>query len=170
MDEEKIIKGIKKKNHKALRAFIDSYGGILKAAIYKTLPYRSELREEALDDALLAVWENIDSFDKRRSSFKNWCAGIAKYKAIDILRKELRHRSSDFDDYENTLAYEDDYDLGEVELILSRLSEDDRKIFTKLFLEGYSYDELSNAYDISKAGLYNRVSRARNKLKKDLGD
>lgn len=118
MNEENIIRGIKNKRTKALKAFIDSYGPVLKASIYKTIPYSIELREEVLNDALMAIWENIDSFDKTRSSFKNRCAGIGKYKAIDALRKEIGHRSNDFSKYENTLSSKDYYDLEEVDLIL----------------------------------------------------
>ncbi len=87
MDDKKIISGIKKKDESSLVAFIDKYGAILKASIIKTIGNRDELVIEILNDSLLAIWDNIDSFDENRSSFKNWCAGVAKYKAIDAIRK-----------------------------------------------------------------------------------
>ena len=170
MNEKKIIKGIKKKDEKALKIFIDTYGPVMKASIYKVLTFNENIRMEVLNDSVLAVWDNIDSFDPKRSSFKNWCAGIARYKAIDALRKEIRHKSVDFDEVENYIEDEDEIYLDETDEILKVLDEKDREIFRKLFIEGYSYDDLAKIYDISKAGLYNRVSRGKKKIRKEIRD
>ena len=159
MNENKIIKGIKKKDEKALKIFIDTYGPVMKASIYKVLTFNENLRMEVLNDSILAVWDNIESFDIKKSSFKNWCAGVARYKAIDALRKEIRHKSVDIDEVSNHRASEE---------ILKVLDEKDREIFKKLFIEGYSYDDLSKIYDLSKASLYNRVSRSKKILRKEI--
>lgn len=168
MNEKKIIKGIKKKDEKALKIFIDIYAPVMKASIYKVLTFNENIRMEVLNDSVLAVWDNIDSFDPKRSSFKNWCAGIARYKAIDALRKEIRHKSVGFDEVENYIEDEAEIYLDETDEILKVLDEKDREIFKKLFIEGYSYDDLAKVYDISKAGLYNRVARGRKKIKEEI--
>lgn len=168
MNEKKIIQGIKNRDEKSLRAFIDSYGPVMKASIYKVLTFNENVRMEVLNDSILAVWDNIDSFDPSRSSFKNWCAGIARYKAIDALRKEIRHKSVDFDEVENYLEDDSEINIDESAEILKVLDEKDRAIFRKLFLEGYSYDDLTKVYDISKAGLYNRVARGKKKIKEEI--
>ena len=170
MREEKIIKGIKKRNEKALKIFIDTYGPVMKASIYKVLTFNENIRMEVLNDSILAVWDNIDSFDPERSSFKNWCAGVARYKAIDAHRKEIRHKSVDFDEVENYIEDEAEIYLDETDEILKVLDEKDREIFRKLFIEGYSYDDLAKIYDISKAGLYNRVARGKKKIRKEIQD
>ena len=169
MDDKKIISGIKKRKEAYLEEFIDKYGGLLKASIVKTIGHRDELVLEILNDSLLAIWDNIDSFDDERSSFKNWCAGIAKYKAIDAIRKENRHESVDLDEIEGVLSHEEEFITDEVDEILDLLNEDDREIFRKLFIEGYSYDDISQITEISKARLYNKVSRSKHKLKLQIG-
>lgn len=168
MNENKIIKGIKKRDEKALKIFIDTYGPVMKASIYKVLTFNENLRMEVLNDSVLAVWDNIDSYDSKRSSFKNWCAGIARYKAIDALRKEIRHKSVDIDEISNYLSDDKDIKIDETDEILKVLDEKDREIFKKLFIEGYSYDDLSKIYDLSKASLYNRVSRSKKILRKEI--
>lgn len=168
MNEKKIIQGIKNRDEKSLRAFIDSYGPVMKASIYKVLTFNENVRMEVLNDSVLAVWDNIDSFDPARSSFKNRCAGVARYKAIDALRKEIRHKSVDLDEVSPYLSTDDDISIDETEEILKVLDEKDREIFRKLFLEGYSYDDLTKVYDISKAGLYNRVARGKKKIKEEI--
>ena len=168
MNEEKIIQGIKNRDEKSLRAFIDSYGPVMKASIYKVLTFNENVRMDVLNDSVLAVWDNIDSFDPSRSSFKNRCAGVARYKAIDALRKEIRHKSVDLDEVSPYLSTDDDISIDETEEILKVLDEKDREIFRKLFLEGYSYDDLAKVYDMSKAGLYNRVARGKKKIKEEI--
>jgi RNA polymerase sigma factor (sigma-70 family) len=120
-----------------------------------------------LDDSFIAVWDNIDSFDPSRSSFKNRCAGLAKYKAIDALRKEIRHQAVSTDQI-GEISYEDRIDLGEADEILKNLKDDDKIIFKKLFLEGYSYDDISKDSGLSKEVLYNRVSRAKKVIRLNL--
>lgn len=168
MNEKKIIKGIRNKDEKALRVFIDTYGPVMKASIYKVLTFNENIRMEVLNDSVLAVWDNIDSFDESRSSFKNWCAGVARFKAIDALRKEIRHKSVGLDEISNYLESENEIDIDESAEILKVLDEKDREIFRKLFIEGYSYDDLAKVYDISKAGLYNRVARGKKKIKEEI--
>ncbi|MGF7186815.1 DNA-directed RNA polymerase specialized sigma24 family protein [Desulfitispora alkaliphila] len=70
---------------------IDNYGGLIKSIVGKHLYNLQHLHEECLDDVLLAVWDNIDSFYPEKNSFKNWVAAIAKYKSIDYKRKYLKH-------------------------------------------------------------------------------
>ena len=44
------------------------------------------------------------------------------------------------------------------------------KFLGNYFLEGYSYDDLAKIYDMSKAGLYNRVARGKKKIRKEIQD
>lgn len=169
MDEKRIIDGIKIRDEKCLIEFIDLYGKIMKASIVKTIGSRNELVEEVLNDSLLAVWDNIGSFDETRSSFKNRCAGLAKYKAIDCIRRENRHKTLALDRLSGPIAYEEDFDLDEAEEILELLSDEDRDIFVKLFLEGYKYEDLEKETRLSKERLYNKVSRTKKNLRLKLG-
>ncbi|WP_311516310.1 sigma-70 family RNA polymerase sigma factor [uncultured Anaerococcus sp.] len=169
MDERRIIDGIKIRDEKRLIEFIDVYGKIMKASIVKTIGSRNELVEEVLNDSLLAIWDNIDSFDETRSSFKNRCAGLAKYKAIDCIRRENRHKTLALDRLSEPIAYEEDFDLDEAEEILELLSDKDREIFVKLFLEGYKYEDLEKETRLSKERLYNKVSRTKKNLRLKLG-
>lgn len=167
MKEKLLITKIKNKDEKALIEFVDTYGPILKSVIFPVLSYYPELVGEVLNDCLLAIWENIESYDEKRSSFKNWCAAVSKYKAIDALRKEIKHESVNLEDIE-IIPSEDIYKLDESEKILKHLNKEDQIIFKKLFIDGYSYEEISKTSGISKDTLYNRVSRGKKTLKEIL--
>lgn len=49
---------------------------------------RRALAEEALQDVFVAVWQRAGQFDQHRGRVGAWLVGIARYRAIDILRRE----------------------------------------------------------------------------------
>ena len=89
----------------------------------------------------LAIWNNIDSFDEERSTFKNWIMGICRFKAIDYKRKYLKH--IEYDSVENIDLMEEDFSeelikdelSEEVNKMMKCLKEKDRQIFYKLYIE-----------------------------------
>ncbi len=170
--EDNFIKEIKKKNEDGLIYIIENYGWIMESIIAKHLFYLQEYREECFNDCLLAIWENIDSYNIEKSSFKNWIAGIAKYKSIDYIRKYLKN----MDDInieklnlkikdkslENLLEEEMEKEIND---ILSCSSEEDKIIFRKFYLYGDSAKEIARDINLNEGNIYNRLSRGRKKLK-----
>lgn len=88
--EEDFISQLKRKNPKALDYMFESYGNFIFKVAYSVLNNR-QLSEECVNDVLLKIWNNIDSFNKGPESFKGWVIVISKYTAIDILRREKKH-------------------------------------------------------------------------------
>ena len=95
-----------------------------------------------MNDVLLSIWEHAASFDEKKNSFKNWAAAIARYEAIDYLRKYKRDLEQlcmdDVTAAENDRMLEQliEGELSrEVEQLLLCLKPLDRKIFMKLFVE-----------------------------------
>ena len=172
ISEENFIEQVKKGNEKALEYVIDNYAWILKTVIKKHLFYLPNLYEECMNDCLLNIWENIDSYDENRSSFKNWIGGIAKYKSIDYTRKYLKDlENQNIEDVtvavgDNSLKEILSKEIGvETEKMLSYLSKEDREIFEKLYFEDHNMDELSSSTGLNKSTLYNRISRGKKKIR-----
>lgn len=136
------IKQLRLHNEKALAYVIDEYGGLLMSVIRKHLFYLPERQEECFDDVLLKIWQNIDSFDETKNTFKNWAAAVAKYQAIDYLRSYQREvQTVNIEDTvivheDKTLAQIVDKEISqEVEQMLSCLKPKDRELFYKLYVE-----------------------------------
>ena len=89
MQDELMIKYIKKKKEKGMEILIDNYRGIITSVVRKHLGVLVNYEEECVDDVLLSIWNNIKSFDSTKNSFKNWICAISKYKAIDYKKKYL---------------------------------------------------------------------------------
>jgi RNA polymerase sigma factor (sigma-70 family) len=170
--EDNFIQEIKKRNEKALEYVIENYGWILKTVLKKHLFYLQDYYDECMNDCLLAVWENINNYNPEKSNFKNWVGGIAKYKSIDYTRKYLKYlENKNIEDLDISI---EDATLEEIlkkeisketRKMLDILSEEDRKIFKKLYFEDNDMDEISIDTGLSKSILYNRLSRGREKIR-----
>lgn len=90
VNEYNYIKELRNRNEKALDYVIDNYGWIIKSVVGKHLYGIQSVQEECINDVLLGIWNNINSFDESKSDFKNWVAGICKFKCIDYKRKYLK--------------------------------------------------------------------------------
>lgn len=167
------IQQLKLRNEDALMYVIDHYGGLLKSVICKHLNTTPDAAEECLNDVLLSIWKHAASYDETKNSFGNWAAAIAKYKAIDYLRK-YRQKSQPVDIDNVALPTEDallaslvEQELSEeTEELLSCLDERDRSLFLKLYIEEKSMEEVSRETGLVKSVIYNRLSRAKKRIRK----
>ncbi|MDO4943023.1 MAG: sigma-70 family RNA polymerase sigma factor [Lachnospiraceae bacterium] len=171
INDQNYIQQLKKKNEEALLYVIDRYGALLKAILRKHLFCFPYLQEECFNDILLGIWQNIDSFDESRNSFKNWIAAIARYQAISYIRKyqkELRNVSLENLPLEiedsPSLAFVEEELNEEVKDLLLHLKPLDQQIFKKLYIEECGVDEVGRELNMKKSAIYNRVSRARKRM------
>ncbi len=125
-----------------------------------------------MNDCLLGIWENIRYYDPKKSSFKNWVGGIAKYKSLNYVRKYLRDLENE--NMENVTIPAEDNTLKEIlskeisletEKMLKSLSEEDRGIFIKLYFEDKNMDEVSFDTGLTKPVIYNRLSRGKKRIR-----
>lgn len=174
MDDSLIIKYIKRKNEEGLELLLKEHGGLIKGVVHKHLKNINYYEDECIDDILLSIWDNINSFDCK-GSFKSWIAVISKFKAIDYKRKYLKLNS--FEDIDNLIISDksnlvDDIIFKEfkeeVHSILNNLKEKDKKIFIKYYIEDKKVDEISEEMNLAKYQVYNQLSRGRKKLRKIL--
>lgn len=173
IDEENLIIQLRKKNEKALDYVIDNYGWVIKSIVFKHLYNLKSVQDECINDVLLGIWNNIGSFDENKSEFKNWVAGIAKFKSIDYKRKYLKGL-----EYENI----DDLDISvqdttheeivknelsdDINEMLNCLNEKDRELFYKLYVEEKEVDKITEETGLKRDIIYNRLSRGKKRIQK----
>lgn len=172
INEENYIKYLKRKDEKALEYVIDKYGALVKAIVKKSLYKWENLQDECINDVFLAVWYGINNYDENRSTFINWVAGITKFKAIDYQRKYYKkNHEENIDNLEliDSELLEDavcEENINEqTNELLSHLSLDERKIFIDYYMHGKKVNEISKDLGIKSTAIYNRLSRARTKLR-----
>ncbi|MGX4598320.1 sigma-70 family RNA polymerase sigma factor [Faecalimicrobium sp. JNUCC 81] len=171
MQDKLIIKYIKKKNQKGMEILIDKYNALLTSIVRFHLGTLINYEEECVSDTLLAIWDNIDGFEKDKNSFKNWICAIAKYKAIDYKRKYLNKiETSSLDEQtyyidKNLLQIEIQEELNET---LDFLSEEDEEIFRRYYLEDESVVDIANNKKLAISSVHSKLSRGRSKIRKIL--
>lgn len=149
---------------------IDKYTPILKGVIRNHISPVSNYEEECLSDVLFLIWENIESFKSKESSFKNWICAIAKYKAIDYKRKYISKLSEELDTEtsyidENLQKLEIDQ---EIEELLQFLNDKDRELFKRYYLSGDKLEEIAFDNKTNVTNLHSRLSRGRKKIRKHI--
>lgn len=171
MQDELMIKYIKKRKEKGMEILIDNYRGIITSVVRKHLGVLVNYEEECVSDVLLSIWNNIKSFDKDRNEFKNWICAIAKYRAIDYKRRYLSKIQTL--DISNELYYIDTELVKaeieeEVKEILSHLNERDKELFIKHYLDGEDLESIAFRTNTNVSNLYNRLSRGRKKIRESI--
>lgn len=173
INENNFLKQLHLRNEKALVWVIEEYSGLVTSIVRKRLYTLPQYQEECVSDVFLGVWNNIESYDETKNSFRNWIGGIARFKAISYLRKYLREEKTE--PIENVTAVSGEDSLERViadEIsketleMLNCLKEKDRKLFEKLYLEDKSFEQVSQETGMKKEVIYNRVSRGKKKIRK----
>lgn len=169
--EENFIEQLKLGNEKALEYILQTYGWIIKTVVKKHLYNLEIYQEECINDILMGIWTHIDRFDPTKSTFKNWVAGIAKYKALNYVRKYLKDlEQENIEDIE--LSHEDNSykqmvqnELDEnITKMLECLKPRDRELFIKIYVEEQDLDQVSAEMGVKRDVIYNRVSRGKKKI------
>ncbi len=113
-------------------------------------------------DIVVAIWYHIDDFDATKNDFKNWIAVIAKFKAIDRLRKIERQQTTV--ELPEQLATTQDMEL-DWHTLLRQLPQKEQEIFQKYYFEGLAAKEIAQHYQTKTSWVHNKLSRSRQKLR-----
>jgi len=73
----------------ALKQLYDRYSSMLYALIRKIIPNK-ELAEEVLSDVFVITWKQMDQFDFKSNNVFTWLVTLARNKAIDAMKREMR--------------------------------------------------------------------------------
>lgn len=171
--ENNFVLQMKNRNEKALEYVLNNYGWIIKTVVKKHLYNLENYQEECINDILLGIWNNIYSFDESKNTFKNWIAGISKYKSIDYKRKYLKYlEQQSLSSFELTMEDNSLSELTKKELnedldeLLNCLKSEDKELFLKLYVEEEGIDLVSKETGLKKDIIYNRLSRCKRKIRK----
>ncbi len=168
INENNFVARLRKKDEHALEYVLKKHGGLLKSVIGNILRFYPEDAEECLYECAMKIWQNISSFDEKKSSFQNWSAAVAKYTALDRLRKITKAQPIiDIDE----IQIADKYRITDNALfneffceLIDCLNDEDKLIFIKIFWTGETIEETAKSLGKSKSMLYNRISRGKKKI------
>ena len=171
INSENYIYELRHHNSQALEYIIDKYGGVYKSVISRVLFLYPEDAEECLYDSLMRIWKNIGQYDQAKTSFLNWSVALARYCALDRLRKlrDLTLNTEYSDEIETRYSgFTSDRDFDEYfEELISCLKAEDKELFIRLFFYGYTIEEVARDSGKKPSYIYNRISRGKKKIRKN---
>lgn len=168
MEDKIIIKYIKNRKEEGLKLLIEDYGDYINTIVKNNLRDLSYYQEECLNDILLSIWNNIESYDNKKNTLKNWIGVISKYKTIDYKRKYLKNNMQET--LPKEIVFEDKNLIKkeveeEIEELLRHLKEKDKSLFIDYYLEELDVETIANKMKTKPFNIYSRLSRCKKKLK-----
>ncbi|MBR4459618.1 MAG: RNA polymerase sigma factor [Clostridia bacterium] len=131
---------------------------------------------DAVQDAMLAAWQKLSTFDGQ-SSFSTWVCAIAVHRCQDLLRRQKVRQAESLENMREGGYEPADTDPGPSERLeakerrervrraLLQLPEDQRVPLILFCMEGKRYEEIAEITGVPIGTVKSRVSRARDRLR-----
>jgi RNA polymerase sigma-70 factor (ECF subfamily) len=163
-----VVRLLQQQDEEGMRQLFQFYSGALMTIIQSIIPQKEEA-EEVLHDALLKVWNNIDSYNAGKSRFFTWMARIARNAAIDRARSKNYRKTNEIDEVvsrRKELSQTPSVDYIGVSSLLEKLDEDHRPIINLLYLQDYTQSEAAKELGVPLGTVKTRARRAIMQLRK----
>jgi RNA polymerase sigma-70 factor, ECF subfamily len=153
-----------RRDETALPEVIARYGGVV-FGMARRVVADPNLAEEVAQDTFVALWRRPGAFDSERGSLQAFLLGVARNKAVDLVRREesLRRRresliaeaASNTEATDEQLAEVDDRE--EVRRALGELSEVQREAVVLAYFGGRTYREVAVELEIPEGTAKTRL-------------
>lgn len=166
----------------------DAFGGLFRRyapsarALAQRVVRQTNLAEEIVQEAFLAVWRHPDSYDAERGSVKSWLMGMVHHRAVDLVRREEANRRRSDDAIAGMSVQEpdpaeevaDQIDLPQeraaVRSALDELPAEQRQVVELMYFEGMSQTKISDRLGIPLGTVKSRTLLAMRRLRAALGE
>lgn len=120
---------------------------------------RPERAQDALQDAYVRVWQKADTYSPQRGSPLTWLLSIARYRALDLLRRQRPEVAMPEEPDRVAMLLEDEQSLSPsqenenqqslaaINTCLEELSDEQRSGVLLAYYEGLTHQELSERMD-----------------------
>lgn len=158
----------------ALKTLMQAEGGRM-LGVARRMLRRSDLAEDAVQDALVLVWRRAHQFDASRGSAKGWLYTILRNRCLTMLRQEDREVATEADQIEATsqeavltAAFEGLETTTGLRQCLERLDGATRQAILSSYVLGHSHGEIAGRLDAPLGTIKARVRRGLLKLRECL--
>lgn len=179
-NELKLIDSIqKKRNREAANTIIKSYYKEIYVYIFKQLSDK-ELSLDITQEVFINMIKSIDTYDKKKCSFRTWLYKIASNKIIDYYRSKcykqlIKSQSIDEFDMKSDFSIEDDFIKGErireILNIVNGFEANLQQIFRLKIFSDMTFKEIGNLVELSestvKTRYYSLIKKIKSIVKED---
>lgn len=157
-------------------SWVDQVQPVLVRVLERHCGFRGHDLEDAVQDALLKIYQRLDRFDPTRGvRFSTWCSVIALNCGRDVLRRRrlpLTPLSTDLDIEDGGLAplvhaHQQEF-AAEYRQALQQISDDHRELLELREDQELGYGDIGRRTGLSLGTIKSRISRARDALRRRL--
>ena len=137
----------------------------------------SHAADDVLQEVMLAIWNKAGSYDPAKAAISTWIFTIARYKYIDRLRRESRHKtdSDDLDLKPSDAPVADEDVLQDqrqiaVQAAIANLPADQQSVIFLSFIKGLAHSEIAEQLGLPLGTVKSRIRRAFARLREELGE
>lgn len=179
LSDEDLMQLVSKGDPRAFELLYDRHSSAAFSLAYR-MTGRRAAAEDVVQEAFLSIWRAGARYDHTRGSVRTWVLGIVHHRAIDSLRRNLRHdkrRASDegleerFEAPERTdvMAARRE-EAAEVRDALAALPAEQSKVIELAYFGGFSHSEIASMLQTPVGTVKGRIRLGLEKLRGRLGD
>ena len=180
LNEEKLVRRLKKKDEKALEETVRHYTPLVATIIYNVSngTMSKEDIEEVTSDVFITLWNNTEKIIPDK--LKGYICCIAKTRALNKLKATSRKDVISLDDYEFSEDIEDDFsitdeteqkDIGrELRNIIEKIDEPDKTILIRYYYYYQSTTKIAQIMNIKVETVKTKLKRTREKIRTMLSE
>lgn len=166
MEQRRLLRRFRAGDPEAVRSLYDRYGRAVFAIAHRALSDRS-LAEEVVQQTFLQAWRAADRYETDREPGP-WLYAIARRAAVDVYRRERRHRHYRADEEPEIAvlppSFEGMWQAWEVRLAIEKLSEEERAVVKATHYLGLTHEEAAAELGIPVGTVKSRSHRAHRRL------
>lgn len=135
--------------------------------------------EDVVQEAFLSLWRTGTRYDRTRGSVRTWVLGIVHHRAIDALRRGIRHESRRAGDegLEERFEARERTDVqaarreeaAEVRAALASLPPEQSRVIELAYFGGFSHAEIAHMLEMPIGTVKGRIRLGLGKLRGRLG-
>lgn len=171
-DKQKIqalVSGIKAGNEQSFSEMYDMFSPALFGLI--TTIVRSEnIASDLLQESMVKVWRNIESYNPQKGSFFTWMLNISRNTAIDHLRRSKNKSDVEIQKLSDNVGMQSDMKINTDTMgmreILNNLPEEHQILIDYVYFRGFTQKEVSDELDIPLGTVKTRIRAAVKELRK----
>jgi RNA polymerase sigma factor (sigma-70 family) len=152
-DLQDLLAATARRDRAAFRALYDATASKLLGIALRIVRDR-QIAEDVVQDAFVKVWQNAESYSPQAGRPLTWLMTIVRNRAIDVVRARRETVTREGDEALEKLAETSSAGDTETALVesdrlekcLSELADTQRDCFLRAYLDGYSREELAQAF------------------------
>jgi RNA polymerase sigma-70 factor (ECF subfamily) len=170
-DDAELVQLVAAGHTDALRVLYERYGSIVFGMAQRVLGDR-QLAEECTQDVFVALWQSAAKYDPRRAQVSTWLVGIAKYRAIDLVRRRAARPA---DPYAEIWQGDESPDSAElvaagdeaqrVAAAVAELPPPQREALLLAYFDGLSHSEIAERLAVPLGTVKGRIRLALDRLR-----